>query len=95
MRKDISVRVNSNKLGWEGNELFLKGFSRPLLSIVLDAKYSSMWRVRVPKGRLTDMVNRTRAKDSGIALQLLDRSETPPVPAPIRLREGATRVVAT
>jgi hypothetical protein len=38
-----------------------------------------MWRVRLPDGSLTDMVNRTRAKDAAvsIALRLLNVSESP------------------
>jgi hypothetical protein len=39
--------------------------------IVPDEKYPAvMWRVRLPDGRLTDMVNRTRAKDAAISIAL-------------------------
>jgi hypothetical protein len=34
-----------------------------LARIVPDKKYSNMWRVVYPDGRLSDMVNLTRAKD--------------------------------
>jgi hypothetical protein len=34
-----------------------------LARIVPDKKYSSLWRVVYPDGRLSDMVNLTRAKD--------------------------------
>lgn len=33
-------------------------------SIERDATYPNMWRVRWPDGRLSDMVNLTRAKDA-------------------------------
>jgi len=36
-----------------------------------DEKYQMMWRVRSPDGSLSDMVNRTRAKDAAAAM--LDR----------------------
>jgi hypothetical protein len=39
--------------------------------IVRDENYPTMWRVRSPDGSLSDMVNRTRAKDA--ALGMLDR----------------------
>ena len=37
-----------------------------------------MWRVRLPGGRLTDMVNRTRTRDAAISLALgtLNRQDT-------------------
>jgi len=36
--------------------------------VVPDNKYPTMWRVRSPDGALSDMVNRTRAKDAAMAL---------------------------
>lgn len=36
-------------------------------SIVQDEKYPTMWRVRSPDGSLSDMANRTRAKDAAMA----------------------------
>jgi hypothetical protein len=35
-----------------------------IVSIVLDAKWPNMYRLRFPDGRLTDMVNITRARDA-------------------------------
>lgn len=50
-------------MSWKDDRLLvsnkLSGFS-----IVPDTKYPSMWRVRNPDGSLSDMVNRTRAKDA-------------------------------
>ena len=40
-------------------------------SVVQDERYSSMWRVQSPDGSVSDMVNRTRAKDAAMAM--LDR----------------------
>jgi hypothetical protein len=39
---------------------------KPVLSVVPDAAYTGMWRVAWPDGRLSDMVNLTRAKDAGL-----------------------------
>jgi hypothetical protein len=54
--------------------------------VVSDDKYPDvMWRVQRPDGSLSEMVNRTRAKDA--ALSMLDRdlraAETPAVSPPI------------
>jgi hypothetical protein len=51
---------------WRGNRLF---FRRKLVAtIIQDEKYPSMWRVRLPNGHVSDMVNLTRAKDAAMAL---------------------------
>jgi hypothetical protein len=63
----------------------------PTLRVVPDAKYSGMWRVQWPDGRLSDMCNLSRAKDAAslIALRLYaeSASEAPPVR---QKREAAT-----
>jgi hypothetical protein len=38
------------------------------LTIEPDAKWRGMWRVRLPNGQLSDMVNLTRAKDAALSL---------------------------
>jgi hypothetical protein len=62
--------IDSNDLEWKDDCLRLRGKGKPIMTIVPDAKYPSMWRVRLLDGRLTDMVNRTRAKDAAIAIAL-------------------------
>jgi hypothetical protein len=66
------------ELVWEGNNLRL-GRGRKLSEIVQDSKYPNMWRVRHPNGSLSDMVNRTRAKDAAVtvAIMILNGQETP------------------
>ena len=70
--------VGSINLTWHGDDLHLRR-GRKLLSIVQDEKYPSMWRVRRPDGTLSDMVNRTRAKDAAMAmaLSILNARERP------------------
>jgi len=67
-------------LEWRGDRLCLKGGgkSAPQVSIVQDEKYSSMYRVRYPDGRLSDMVNRARARDAAksILLDVLNATQT-------------------
>jgi hypothetical protein len=60
--------IETAQLEWRGNELFRQGSRHPVLSIEPDATYPAMWRVRRPDGTLTDMVNRTRAKDAGLSI---------------------------
>ena len=56
-------------LHWRDHELHLKT-GRLLATIEPDVTYPKMWRVRLPNGHLTDMVNKTRAKDAAISLAL-------------------------
>jgi hypothetical protein len=59
-------------LVWHGS--VLKRSRRVLVSIERDATCPWMWRVRLPSGRLTDLLNLTRAKDfaCSTALRLFD-----------------------
>jgi hypothetical protein len=52
---------------WDGNCLLLRT-GRKMAAIEPDRDYAGMWRVRMPDGTLTDMVNLTRAKDAAVAL---------------------------
>jgi hypothetical protein len=44
----------------------LRGSTSPILHIVPDADWPGMWRVRMPDGTLSDMVNKSRAKYAAI-----------------------------
>jgi hypothetical protein len=59
-----------DKLSWKGNSLVRQGSRIPLATIEPDGTFTSMWRVRRPDGRLTDMVNLSRAKDAAVVLAL-------------------------
>jgi len=48
--------------------------NRKLAQVVQDAHWPGMWRVKLPRGELSDLVNLTRAKD---AAQLLARQQNP------------------
>jgi len=50
---------------WRSNDLFLG--RRRVASIVPDSIWPGMWRVRIG-GRVTDMVNRARARDAALSL---------------------------
>jgi hypothetical protein len=68
-------------LVWHGRALRIGGGKRAkqLLLIEPDAAYPWMWRVRLPTGRLTDLLNLTRAKDyaCATALRLFDLKGRP------------------
>lgn len=57
-------------MAWDGYRLFVRRSGRPLATIVPDTEWPGMWRVRMPDGRLSDMVNLTRAKDAALSLAL-------------------------
>jgi hypothetical protein len=63
-------------LQWEGDRLRLRS-GRLLATVEPDQKWNGMWRVRLPGGYLSDMVNRSRARDAAISLALgtLNRKE--------------------
>jgi len=62
-------------LQWDAHTVRARGRKFPKLQIVPDATYPGMWRVQYPDGRLSDMVNKTRAKDAAksILLAILNR----------------------
>jgi hypothetical protein len=61
---------------WKGRQLFL---GRKLLATVVpDADWPGMWRVKLPSGRVTDMVNLSRAKDAAVCLAC---AAEPPAPS--------------
>ncbi len=41
---------------------------RPLATVVPDTQWPDMWRIVLPDGQLSDMVNLTRAKDAAAAI---------------------------
>jgi hypothetical protein len=55
-------------LVFDGDAVVRRGRKTPVVRIVPDAKYPGMWRVEYPDGRLSDMVNKARAKDAALAL---------------------------
>jgi hypothetical protein len=56
-------------LRWDGPRLRLRS-GRLLATIVPDPEWNGMWRVHLPDGHVSDMVNLTRAKDAALSLAL-------------------------
>jgi hypothetical protein len=77
-------------LRWDSRELRLNS-GRLLATVEPDAKWPAMYRVRLPDGQLTDMVNLTRAKDAAMHLVLADLNQHAGRVdgARIRLNDGA------
>ena len=75
----------------------------PVLHVVKDETYPTMWRIRLPDGSLSDMVNLTRAKDAArdIAVGIILRqpkhtAQRPQEPSGIRQTgEAATTLANT
>jgi hypothetical protein len=63
-------------IDWEGHRLRLLT-GRLLATVEPDRNWAGMYRVRLPNGHLTDMVNLTRAKDAAIALALTNLNNSP------------------
>ena len=56
---------------WRGSQLWFRG--KLIARIIQDKRYPSMWRVALPNGTVSDMVNISRAKDA--AMWLTGRSK--------------------
>jgi hypothetical protein len=71
----------NHELTWRGNDLHVGHSRKPLLSIVRDENWPSMWRV-LHGGLLSDMVNLTRARDAarGVALAVLNKKQGEEMP---------------
>jgi hypothetical protein len=54
-------------LTWRGDSLLLG--QRQLAHLVPDTRHRGMWRISI-NGRLTDMVNKSRARDAALSLAL-------------------------
>ena len=63
-------------LKWDGNRLRLHS-GRLLATVERDRRWNGLWRVRLPSGHVTDMVNYTRARDAAqsVALAALNEPE--------------------
>ena len=44
--------------------------TKALAEVIPDDEYAGMWRIRWPDGRVSDMVNLTRAKDAACVLAM-------------------------
>jgi len=79
------MRVFSTReLIWTGDRLRLgSARGRVVAAIEADRDWPGMWRVKTPTGHLSDMVNRTRARDAARAIAAADlNSQGAPVEAP-------------
>jgi hypothetical protein len=56
-------------LVWDGDALRLRRTGRVVATIERDSAWPMLWRVRIGE-RLSDMVNRTRARDAARSLAL-------------------------
>ena len=60
----------SLSLDWKGHELMF-GHRKMNIRVVEDERYPGvMWRVQGPDGKLSDMVNLSRAKDAAKSMAL-------------------------
>jgi hypothetical protein len=77
----------SQDLVWSEHSLRLYSRrGRILATVKPDAEWPDLWRVYLPDGHITDMVNLTRAKDAAVSLVLgaLKGGESPAKAPPMR-----------
>ena len=63
----MSRGYNFLAFSWKNNRLLVDG-KWSGAEIVPDREWTGMWRVEYPKGVMSDMVNRTRAKDGAFRM---------------------------
>jgi hypothetical protein len=75
----------TNELQMKGDRLMVRGSGRhsPSVEVVPDRDWPGMWRIRRPDGTVTDMVNRSRARDAATSIAL-NSQETPLEAPPVR-----------
>jgi hypothetical protein len=64
MKDDIQIL---DYIVWKDKAVYLTGQFKtktPVVEIVQDKKYASMWRLKYSNGKLSDMVNFIRAQDA-------------------------------
>jgi hypothetical protein len=64
-------------LRWDGHRVRMRS-GRLLATIVPDPDWDGMWRVRMPNGNVSDMVNLTRAKDAAQSIALASLNAASP-----------------
>jgi hypothetical protein len=52
----------------DGQDWVMRSGGKELARVVPDKQYHGMWRIRTPDGRLSDMVNLSRAQDAATAM---------------------------
>jgi hypothetical protein len=64
--------LKPDDLEWRGRFLYRRGRSgKPLIGIeAAGPRHPGMWRIYLPDGRLSDMMNRTMARDTAEAIVL-------------------------
>jgi hypothetical protein len=69
---------NWTDLSWRGNDVYCG--NRKLCSVEKDTTYDTMWRIRTPDGKLSDMVNLSRAREAARShsLAILNRETREP-----------------
>ena len=92
----MSHHYGTADLLWKGDTLTVIGRNSPSVEVVPDDKWPGMWRVKMPDGTLTDMVNRPRARDGAksILLSILMGRGMPDTAPPMRLIDPALVTVA-
>ncbi len=71
-RRSLGLPAPSSRrlLVWEGDELRLRKTGRQVAEIVPHAEWPGLYRIKLADGRLSDTVNKTRAKDAAVSLAL-------------------------
>jgi hypothetical protein len=105
--EELRIRMSENggighifsrvDLNWRrGGEVWVVRYrSRVLLQVVPDLTHSGMWRIRHPDGRLSDLVNLSRAKDAAtsLAVGILNADKRRSVSSPMGVTDPAAALV--
>jgi hypothetical protein len=84
----VTTITPANALSWRktasGQALYLRDRGKALATVEPDATYPSMWRVRMPDGRLSDMARLEWAKEGALTIILRDLNSKETAPGAAR-----------
>jgi hypothetical protein len=66
----LGARLSVLHRRWEGDRLLLRSSGRQLATIRPDSEWPVLYRIELPGGRLSDVANKTRAKDAAVSIAL-------------------------
>jgi hypothetical protein len=91
----VGLSYTKDCLMWHGHRLLLRAGGPLLAAVEPDSEWPGMWRVRLPDGDLSDMANRTRAKDAAQSFALATLNSAEGRQHDTRARREASLFIAT
>jgi hypothetical protein len=88
----MTAIIGRDRLTWNGLNLYCRGHLDPVATVEPDSTHPGMWRLRLPGGQLSGMLNVTRVKEAAMAATLarLNLQEIALAASPVRSNAPGT-----